>query len=82
MKKQKSNKLKTDRQIIDYISRKIWNWDTNTEEDLKDIIQEALQLKSFQIIGEINSWDEQCKKRESGNLDNDIEELKQRIKSK
>jgi len=40
--------MKTDKQIINYIANKIWNFTTDTEEDIKDCIQEALNLKAEQ----------------------------------
>ena len=42
--------IKTDKQITYYISNKIWNWKTTGLEDLKEIIQEALDLKKEQIM--------------------------------
>ena len=79
MEKQKSIKPKTDRQIADLISRKIWNWDSNTEQDLKDIIREALELKTSQIVNKIKKWDNNLKKKDSGDLDKDIENLLQEL---
>jgi len=57
--KEVENKIKTDKQIIHYISNKIWNWKTNDLEDLKDLIQEALNLKKLQILKE---WEKDNKK--------------------
>jgi len=42
-------KVKTDRQIINYIANKIYNFTCDTEENIQDCIREALILKEEQL---------------------------------